>query len=166
MLMMIVCSVELLCLRHQTWLFVQLNCCVCATDLLTVQLNCSLWTSLLTVCQLKFSVRATGLLNLGSVVLLPLHDDSVLWRSNTTAKFFYSKLHSPSFKHLFFNLDHCQNFPLNTIFCSSVSVYISHKFRYCKRSVYYPTWFLVLLAWTKTLSSQEAIRVVKCLHAG
>jgi hypothetical protein len=126
------------------------------------------WTalSLLTVCQLNFSVRATGLLNLSSVELLPLRDVSVLWSSVITAESFYSKLLSPSFKHLFFSLDPRQNFPLSTIFFSSVSIYISHKFRCCKHSVYSPAWFLVLLAWTITLSTQEAVRVIKCLHAG
>jgi hypothetical protein len=199
----------MLYLRHQPWLFVQLNCRVCATKLMTVQMNCSVcatsrdclfswialsaqpaylivqlnrsvwtglltvcqlncpvWTGLLTVCHLNSSVCATGLLNLWSVELLPLRDSSVLWSSYITAKSFYSKLHSPLFKHRFFNLDFCQNFLLSITVCFSVSVYISHKFRYCNHSAYYPTRFLVLLAWAKTLSSQGAIRVIECLHAG
>ena len=132
---------------------VQLNCCVCATGLLTV-------------CHLNFFVRATSLSKLWSreICVKVLSFEVLIQRR----KHFYSRLYSPSFKYLFFNLDPCQNFPLSTIFCSSLSVYISHKFRYCKHSVhlYYRTWFLLLLAWTKTLSSQEAIRVIKCLHAG
>jgi hypothetical protein len=178
-MMMTLCSVELLCLRD--WpIECHLNCSVCATSLLNIQLNCSVWTgsltvcqlncsvwtSLLNICQLNFSVRATGLLNLWSAELLRLRDSSLFCSYHVTAKRVLRRLYSPSFKHLFFNSDPCQNFPLSTIFSSSVSVYISHKSRYCKHSVYYPTWFLVLLAWTKTLSSQEAIRVIKCLHAG
>jgi hypothetical protein len=39
-------------------------------------------------------------------------------------------LQFPSFSHLFFHSDPCQNYPLSAILCFSVSVYISHKFRH------------------------------------
>jgi hypothetical protein len=128
-------------------LIFQLNSSVWSGLLTVCQLNCSVWIGLLTVCQLNFSVRATGLLNLWTAELLPSRDISV------------------------FEFLHITTWTLVRLFLLGLYFAPQYPFTHSINldtadSVNYPTWFLVLLAWTKTLSSQEAIRVIKCLHAG